>query len=871
MPSPSVIYCDLKNGKAASTVAGTQLTWPSFVAGGNVSYAMRFLESDAALGFLEKDQDVASIRVALGYKQQYPSSGRFKIRVGSNQLTPFLDYSCGPREIKAALDTLSPSDPFIVESVGKSFLIRKQSGGAVTLSAASNTLYPFSFVAFDGSLINGSWVYRMVFRIAPLAFTDLPYQSLPDSPSASVIQNGGSSGGGFVVWNTIQRLHIPPTFRGTFQLQRGLSRTELLDITDGAAQVQSALNEILKAEVDPFGKRAEVAVTNPTSFVLHIEFKGALAGVDVPVLGINVYSAPPGDWGFNLNLDTPELRSALSDTQSLQLQFEAEADFYTSRPTEDQPLPPTIRRKLWSDTVTVSRPLIFSEFSTTGMIDWLRPPSGRDYIPFTPDQVITGQQNYTAVIGDGAATTFAIPHHLNSDDLAAVSVRENRAGGKLLSPSSYEVTILDAGSVELEFTTPPLPNSLSVTILAAGPKSAFETHTHTIQQIVTLDDTLTRITERLAYIESLIPKSPTIVSVSTGQPDQRSILPPFGELLPDLALENTTVSIASQIVAPAAGNPAPMVIPGTDLQEQAQKAAAELEKIKAQIEAAKQAALDAAVAAKEQALKTATVAAKQDSTVLTTLSIPLIGTTTAGTAIAPQIWPVTRAGSKPPRLPRAIQGTPVNTASLPTAPGVYRATAPLMLPPAPGRKTATVPVNGVFASDGVIYYRAAQWKAGGWYATDMDRELYRTLISESSFPEGSTLAASLETNTSLITSGFESLGVSYGCEYTLQVLAIPLAAQDPGVGGATAPAVILETPLTFSMATEKRQFTITMKRDGSKSSCLVYGASVEGAVVPQGDFTLAVRLTAFDIDDSSENPTGKVSLWMPSSQITITR
>ena len=424
--------------------------------------------------------------------------------------------------------------------------------------------------------------------------------------------------------------------------------------------------------------------------------------------------------------------------------------------------------------------------------------------------------------------------------------------------------------MEVEFTTPPLPNSLVITIRAAGPKSAFQTHTHTIQQIVTLDDTLTRISERLAYIESLIPKSATIVSVSTNMPDQKNVLPPFGELLPDLSLENTTVSIASQIVSVSAVAP-PVVIPGTDLQEQNQKAAAELEKIKAQIEAAKQAALDAAAAAKEQALKTATVAAKQDSTLLTTLSIPLIGTTTTGQAITPKVWPITRAGSKPPRLPRAIQGTPVNTASLPTTPGVYRATAPLTLPPAPGRKTAMVPVNGVFATDGVIHYRATQWKTGGWYAADMDRELYRTLISESSFPSGSILAASLETNTSLITSGFDEEGISYGCEYILQVLAIPLAAQDPGVGVAASPAVILETPLTFSMASEKRQFTITMKRDGSKSSCMVYGASVEGDPAPEGDFTLAVRLTAFDIDDSSASPVGKVSLWMPASQITITR
>lgn len=844
------------------------MVWPSFVAGGAVSYALRFLESDADVGYVEKDQMVSSLRAGIGYKSQYPTSGRFKIQIGASQ-TPFLDYSCGAREIKAALDSIAQNDPFIVDAVGKSFLIRRQSGNAVTLTSSSNTLMPLCFVSFEGSQINSSWVYRMVFRTAPLAFSDLAYQALPDPPTISVIQKGGAEAGGTIVWNTIQRLYIPPTFRGTFQLQRNFARAELLDITDGAIQVEKVLNDILKLEVDGNGKPAVARVTNPTSFVLHIEFMGALAGADVPALGVNIYSAPPGDWGFTLNLDTPELRAALADTPSLQLQFEAEADFFTERPIKDQPLPPTVRRKLWSDTVTVTRPLLFNEFTTIGMIDWLRPPSGRDYIPFTRDQVITGQQNYTTSIGDGAATVFAIPHHLDADDIAAVSVRENRSGGKLLSPSSYEVTILDSGSVELEFPTPPLPNSLSVTILAAGPKSAFETHTHTIQQIVALDDTISQITERIAYIESLLPKPGVVSAPGGGTPDQKTVLPPFGEILPDLALENTTVSIASQIVSQppstSGTTPPPTIIVGTDLQEQNQKAAAELEKLKAQIEAAKLAAEAAAKEAKEQALKTATVAAKQDSTLLTTISIPFMGTSTD-----PRVWPVTRAGSRPPRLPRSIHGNPVNTASLPTTSGVYRATAPITLPAATGRKSTVVPVNGVFASDGVIYYKASQWKSGGWYATDMDRELFRTLISENSFPKESTLEAAFETNTTLLTSEFDALGVSYGCEYILQILATPLAPQNPGVGAAASPAVIIETPVSFAAASEKRQFSIKLKR-GAKSTCTVFGTSIEGDLVPNGDFTLVARLTAFDIDDSSEIPTGKLSFWMPSSQITITR
>jgi hypothetical protein len=867
MPS-QLVYVDLQKGSLCSTSTGTGLTYPKIVAGDEMTLALRFLSSDGNGGYVIDNAlpgKVASVRMGLGHVSHPSISGTYKLMVGS-KLTRSIDANSSASDIASALNSMDGSAAdYVVSRAGSSFLVSRPSGQQIPLSSGPSLLFPVTYCSIEGIEISGFWRYRLTLLPAPLAYSDGSSQILPPPPKVTIIQHGETSPDGIFKIPTIQNIYVPPTFQGAFQLAYGQSKTILLDITSTASEIQAAINKL-------FAVRGQsVTVSNYATYNCYITFDGPeFMGADIPPLGVNVFSAPPGDWTLSMDTGTDAILDLVLEKSPQTLQFEGEAVLYTESPVEGAAPPPTYRVKLWSVPVSVSRPLLHDDFNAAESIDWIRPRSS-SYAPFTARQIITGQQNYTSVVGDGSSSSITVIHNLGTENLASIMVRENSDPGAVLIPgSSYSISVLDANSLRVDFPVPPEQNSIVVSIMACGPRSAFETHTHTIQQIPTLAEALTQISERLAYIESLIPKSPTIVSVTTTMPDQKNVLPPFGEILPDLSLENTTVSIASQIISaapPAGGNtPAPVVIPGTDLQEQNQKAAAELEKIKAQIEAAKQAAVDAAAAAKEAALKTATVAAKQDSTLLTTLSIPLIGTTAD-----PKVWPITRAGSKPPRLPRAIQGTPVNTAALPTTAGVYRATAPITLPPAPGRKTALVPVNGVFACDGVIHYRAAQWKSGGWYDSDMDRELYRTLISASSFPSGSTLSASLETNTALLTSGFDSAGVSYGCEYILQVLAIPLAAQDPGVGSAAAPAVILETPLSFSMASEKRQFSLTMKRDGSKSSCMVYGASVEGDPVPQGDFTLAVRLTAFDIDDSSENPTGKVSLWMPASQITIAR
>jgi hypothetical protein len=889
-----IVYVDLQSSRVFSNSTGTAMAWPTFLAGGLQNIGIRFLTSNGAGGYVVDTQYAArcaSIRMGIGVMDESPVSGTYSIQIAEG-ITALLPYNANSKKIQDSLNALVTTNLFHCEQDATGVYISRADGSTFTINAVNNTVLPQSFMAFRGLVTNQKTKYKMTFEAAPLAFTTGADQILPPAPVVTVIQHGGSDPSG-AIWPTIQNLYIPPTFLGTFQLSDNDYKTILMDITDGATSVQNNLNTMY----NPKGLGYTVSVTNPTSYNLHITFDGytstgGFLGMDVPPLGVNVYSAPPGDWTVSLDLDTIPLQEYLRGAGSKKLQFEAEADFYVTNPIQDQPLPATFRKKLWSTSVTVAEPLIRPEFQTAQALQWLEPPAGKTYVPFSPNQILTGQQNYSATFGDGNASIFNIAHNLNVNNIASVLVRENKNNGKMLvEGTDYTIIFVDANSMNLTFVTPPTQNQYAVTILAAPPTSAFVSNiTVTTAQVVLLDDKLTALSNRIAYLENLVPRSPTSLAVSTNQPDQVSIVPTFGEMLPDLALENTNIpaplpapvagqpapavptapqatSIASQLVASGPAAPA-TVVPGTDLQAATQAAAAELAQINAQIAAAQAAATAAAAAtqAQQTAQQTSKAIVQQANTQITTYNVPAIGTT-SGTTTTPMYWPPSLRNGKLQRLPAIQRSAPTSVSSVPqiSAPGVYQASTAITIPPAAGRKSFNVQSGGYFASDGIIFYPVASTGANNtWYAIEMDRELSRTLIPSQAFPDQSTLSATFAINTNLNTPGFDHAGINYGCEYTLRVLAIPLS---NGVAGN--PAVILSTPIAFSPASEARSFSITAVRDGSNSSATVYGKQIKGDPIPSGDIVFVVDLTAFDVD-ATTTPVGQVGMTMQATQITIT-
>ena len=242
------------------------------------------------------------------------------------------------------------------------------------------------------------------------------------------------------------------------------------------------------------GKRFEA--TNPEPDNAYVEFIGELAGSPQPLITVEVNTFAPGVLTFTLPLDRAEMAAALRAVAEIEVPFEVEAEIVDDGEDIADPAVPGRIITLFQQPVKVVREQIWEEMETVQPIDWLRPPQPRDYIPFTPDQIIFGVQHYVAVFGDGEARSFSFPHNLGTAAFH-LTVRENKSSGKVRD--GFDATIASANELTVDFPAnepPPALNSLALVISSAGPRSAFLAHTHTMAQILGLLDALAGVDAR---------------------------------------------------------------------------------------------------------------------------------------------------------------------------------------------------------------------------------------------------------------------------------------------------------------------------------------------------------------------------------------
>lgn len=609
----NLIYADLFNIKACSNAQGSTFSFPTLIAGGKYSYSLRFIEYSAGQ-WITVNPNIANIRASIGLINAKPTSGSFQLLVNSHT-TPFIPFNVTPINLQKILNTTDPSDNHYICEIGSSgIIIKRQDNSHPSLSVVSNHLLPLSTITLDLSEpFDGVYEYILSYKQLPVAFSSNGSQVLPPKPSVTVIQHGGSDPSGTIRWNTIQQLFIPPTFAGTYQLTEGYFKTDQFSISDIASSVQKGINAMYAAA----NSTAQVVVTNPENYICQIEFKGGLAGTDVPPLGVEVFSAPPGDWTFVLNLATQNVFDILSNQSKVTLPIEVEADFYNSDGVT------FTTTKLFNTNVTIVPCLISPNFASSVSIDWLDSSHPKDYIPFDANQVITGQQSYTSVIGNGTSATFQINHNLGTDDISNVLIRENKSLGLLLGENDYSVEFNDQNYLTITMLNGLIPsaNSLIAVITAAGPTSTFQAHTHTIAQIDDLQFNLDQLGSQVAYLLSLIPTT-TVGATTSDAPNGQVSVVSFGEILPDPANESNVISISSQIAPQApASTPAITALPGSDLQNQLTADQASLAALKAQLAAAKSAA-DAAAAAGLTPQQAAAQAS--NASVSTLMTVPLM-------------------------------------------------------------------------------------------------------------------------------------------------------------------------------------------------------------------------------------------------------
>jgi hypothetical protein len=220
-----------------------------------------------------------------------------------------------------------------------------------------------------------------------------------------------------------------------------------------------------------------------------------------------------GDLTFDLDLNTQGMLASLRDSFEVTHPLTCEVGINYGTVTT-----PNIKYvTVFQQNMTVQADGAWTGLAAAQRINWLNPPQPVNYIPFTTDQVITGIQSYTAVVTGAGPWTIA--HNLGTEAIH-VTVRENISNGYILSNADpadlghYKVQTATSQSVVVTNITGSSLTSpgWAVMISSAGPTSAFLAHTHTIAQIVDLQDTLASLGTRLGSLENVLPNNVGVIN-----------------------------------------------------------------------------------------------------------------------------------------------------------------------------------------------------------------------------------------------------------------------------------------------------------------------------------------------------------------------
>lgn len=536
-----LLYADLNKKVLLDSSAGTNnVSFPPITQGDRLQISLRFLQTlDGRRS--EVFKNVKSIRASIGEYDQRPESGFFVLRKGDapyvegvNQTAP-IAHNATARSVQAALAGIGLGGATVVNTDG-SWLISNDGNHIDDLSGQSvsglvEALKPLSFVRVRHYVAHGGHHYEVRLIQAPLSSTVDFIPVLPEMPKITRVQEGGADE--FSQWPEIQALKINPDFRGAYIVRRGFKRTDELSIEDGVNELTEALKKI--ADED-----GSFVVTNPRTNVAHISFRGSMDGLAQPLLGITVTTAEEGDPTVTLDTNTIEVADALRGSPTISSFLEIEATF-----EEDDGTDTTM--SLCKVPVTIERELNWAGLEAASNVDWLRPPYGETYVPFTLDQIITGSQHYSVSLSsdnlkEGEERTYEISHNLGTTDLH-VSVYDQQAGGIKVEPEVIAHESEDL--ITLKFANPANEAQYRAVITTAGPKSSFQVHTHTMDQIVHLSQTFNEMDARVTALELAL----NVVGpgISNSDPDSKNKVLVSSEPL-DLSIPSSSTTVGGRPV-----------------------------------------------------------------------------------------------------------------------------------------------------------------------------------------------------------------------------------------------------------------------------------------------------------------------------------
>ena len=490
------LFGNLSTRTASYTIDPGNVELPKIVQGDIFTLAVRLTET-ANLTTTVTEPSISYARLAYGPVDVAPTSGSFKVLVNAVTST-VITYGSTAASVAAVLNNIAAATGWSVLEDQGSYIIGRTSNWVATsgITIVQNELVPDSFVRVTSYSANNTFYQELRPMQSPLAYTSAFALIVPPPPSITRVVTGYSDSTTGTFINEVQRLFIPPSFGTTYQIYRGTSRTALLNKDDGSDEIRTAL----MASCITRGSGELFLVTNPEDYVANIEFAGAMSGATHDLLTVSVPVSPQGDVTFDLDLNTQGMLAALRGDFEVThpLTCELGINYGTTATPNVQYV------TVFQQDLTTQADGAWTGLAAAQRINWLNPPQPVNYIPFTTNQVITGIQSFTAVVTGAGPWTIA--HNLGTEAIH-VTVRDNYSPGYIKAyAGDYEIQTSTSQSIIVESNVGSVGTiGWAVMISSAGPTSVFQAHTHTVAQVVSLQDYLNSLTDRMTVIEDILP------------------------------------------------------------------------------------------------------------------------------------------------------------------------------------------------------------------------------------------------------------------------------------------------------------------------------------------------------------------------------
>ena len=510
----TLLYGNISNKTASYTIQPGTITLPTVVQGDTFTLAVRLTETSDNNTTITAPS-ISYARLSYGPVDVAPTAGTFKVLVNA-VTSSAITVGATAASVAAVLNSITTAAGWTVTEDQGSYIVGRTANWTATsgITIVENTLVPDSFVRVTSYSANNTFFQELRPMQSPLAYTSAFGLIVPPAPTITRVVTGYSDSTTGVKVNEVQRLYVPPVFDAGYQIYRGTARTRLLSKDDGAEEILDALTNGVTTK----GAGEIFIVTNPQNYTADIEFAGSMAGATHPLLSVSVPISPQGDVTFDLDLNTQGMLAALRGDFEVTHPLTCEVGINYGTTTT-----PNVKYvTVFQQNMTVQADGAWTGLAAAQRINWLNPPQPVNYIPFTTDQVITGIQSYTAVVTGSGPWTVA--HNLGTEAIH-VTVRENIANGKILqltnsywSLGDFSIQTVSSQSIIVQANNTVPTAGWAVMISSAGPTSAFQAHTHTIAQVVSLQDQLNSLSNRLAVVENILPATGISSSSSVTQP-----------------------------------------------------------------------------------------------------------------------------------------------------------------------------------------------------------------------------------------------------------------------------------------------------------------------------------------------------------------